>query len=118
MRIVRKAYVRAIEWHSIEIDEKYVESLNAFLAERCTETLPPITAEDIAAVVDRREDHNLFFLKEYTWRYPWQDNGHTWACTLYDMLVDIIDEDLWDTDYETEYYETDDWEDYVEGCDE
>jgi hypothetical protein len=115
--IKRIAWTSVAEHRRLVIDKEYVEQFNKYAQERCKETLPPITDLDIKNAVEHNDDANLFLDTEYTWGYPWSDsdNGHTWKQTLADFIRDIINEDLWDAEYDTEYLETEDWEDSVEG---
>ena len=115
--IKRIAWTSVAEHRRLDIDREYVVQFNKYAQERCKETLPPITDLDIKNAVEHNDDANLFLDTEYTWHYPWRDkDGHTWKQTLADFIRDIINEDLWDCDYDTEYIETEDWEDTVEGC--
>lgn len=108
MKVVRRAWVRCVETYELELTDEYVQNLNKYLQERCTETLPELTAEDIVDMVNY--DDNLFAQKGYNWRNPYGKDNSTYLQELGDYVRDIVNEDLWDCEYNSEYIDTDDWE--------
>lgn len=109
MVIVRKAWTRHVETYRLELTEEYVRLFNQYLKDRCTGEVIPVTAEEIAACVSG-DAGSLLLDVEYEWK-TW---GEPFKMTLRDMVYDLINEDIWDCDYNDEYYDTDDWETFVE----
>lgn len=107
MKVVRRAWVRCVETYELELTDRYVEDLNKYLQEHCTETLPPLIAEDIVDIVNG--DDNLFAQKGYNWKWH-HDKEQTFLQELGDYVRELINEDVWDCKYSNEYIDTDDWE--------
>lgn len=107
MKVIRKAWVRCVETYELELTDRYVEDLNKYLQEHCTEALPPLTAEDIVDIVNGED--NLFAQKGYTWKWH-HDKDQTFLQELGDYVRELVNEDVWDCEYNSEYIDTDDWE--------
>lgn len=111
--ITREVLTTHMETYQLELTEEYVRSVNEYLQGRCTEVLPPITAEDIIASINY-EEGDLFLNHEYTWKY-W-DSG-TFQAVLKNMINETVNDDIWNRPFDDEYIETNDISDYVEEVD-
>lgn len=103
MKIVRNEWVCERRTYELELTDVYVQELSKYLQSKCKDTLPPLTAEDIASVYSY--ETNLFLDQQYTWKMWGNDN---YVCTLRDMIDDIVNDDIWDCDYDAEFVETED----------
>ena len=105
MNIVRKAVTRYVETYELELTDDYIACLNNRLQEYCTETLPLLTAEDIVNIVNYEDN----FQKKYIWKLPYNKES-TFSQSLGDSARDLINDDMWDLPYESDFIETESFE--------
>lgn len=109
MKIVRKEYVRCIYTYEIDLNEDYVAELNDYLKSRCQDEMPDITTQDIIDTIDHGENKDIDV--EYKWAIG--GNGSFYRYTLRDTIYEIVSEDLWNSDYEEEYHDSEWYETYI-----
>ena len=100
MKVVRKAVTRYVETYELELTDDYIAYLNNHLQECCTEELPLLTAEDIVNIVNYEDN----FQKQYIW------NCQMFSQNLGDYVRDLINDDIWDLPYESDFIETESFE--------
>lgn len=114
--------------YTIELTNEYVSNLNTYLQKR----FEPVDAEkilyfdaELLAIIYRNEGRikSINIDLEDIGRKPYQDikvqyNEFECYYSLLDMVVDTLNEDIWNTDYETIDFQTLDYEKKVEGREE
>lgn len=109
MKVVRKEYVRCVYTYNVELNEAYVEELNDYLKSRCLDEMPDITMQDVIDAIDHGENKDIDV--EYRWR---SGSESFFMGALRDYIYEIVSEDLWNSDYEEEYCDSEWWETYID----
>lgn len=100
MRVEIKEYVRRVEFYELDIDAEYLAELNRVIRQEYpTLVFPDITEEDIAACLDNSgEDYaHLAQVIEPHW-------------TLGEFIRDYVMQDAWDSWYDGDVLDTEDYE--------
>ena len=105
MNIVRKAVTRYVETYELELTDDYIAYLNNSLQEHCIEELPLLTAEDVINIVNYEDN----FQKEYIWKSPY-NKEYAFSQDLGEYVRDLINDDIWDLPYESDFVETESFE--------
>ena len=113
MKIVRKEYVRCVYNYEIELNEAYVEELNDYLKSRCLDEMLDIEMQDVIDAIDCGANKDIDV--EYKWR---AGSESFYRDTLREVIREIVSEDLWNSDYEEEFCDSDWYETYIEGVEE
>lgn len=114
--------------YTIELTNEYVSNLNTYLQKRFepvdAEKIPYFDAE-LLAIIYRNEGRikSINIDLEDIGHEPYQDikvqyNEFECYFSLLDMVVDALNEDIWNTDYETIDFQTLGYEKKVEGREE
>lgn len=100
MRLEITEYVRRVEYYELEIDAEYLAQLNShFRTNHPTLDFPDITEEDIAACLENDGEDYAYLAQEITQYY-----------TLGEAIRDYVMQDLWDSWYDGEHLDTEDYE--------
>ena len=87
MKLVAREWRRVCYMFTLEITQKYLDSLNNFIKEVVVEDVPLITLDNIEDLYDDCSE-----LAETTIHFKDNSSGQR----LGDLIHDIMDEDLWD----------------------
>jgi len=111
MKIVRTEWVRETREYILDIDKQYCDWMTEQINKRLVEGEAPITVTEdlIRKVLYNDEELDDVKIKMTS---TWNENGF-YEEYLADYIREYINEDLWDSDYDTINCETDDSEDEI-----
>lgn len=100
--IERTAYCTYKESYSLVIDESYVKAINSWLRKK----YPNVQVEDIT-----EQDIKDYYNNEDTLKLKTKLSERS---TLGDFIHECVDEDIWDSCYDTQYDYMEDYDTYIE----
>jgi len=111
MRIERRAYCNITELYALDIDQAYLDQLTADVRKQTLSEVPDITEEIITEAIGNTEDIDNPLNCELVMKgYRYDTKGDTYIDTLFRVIEDWVNSDIWDSYVETIYQETEDYE--------
>ena len=114
--LVRKEYATVCNLYQVTITEDYVKEINRLVGQNYIydAELPEITEQDIIDAWNYDETEKLQSVNAIGWDRNGENYMYRSPVSLFDIVRDLLSDDVWCAYQEEVDYNTEDFEDYID----